>query len=106
MFNPDEIYQKMIEAGEHYADTKAAYNALDRVTKSILAGIVNQMKEGSQTAKESLARCHQDYHAHLKMLNDAEVDYLRAQVKWVTLKELSDNRRTQESTRRAEMGLK
>jgi len=106
MFNPNEIYQKMIDVGEDYADKKAAYNALDRITKSVLADTVNQMTEGSQTAKESLARCHEDYRQHLNLLSNAERDFLRAQVKWITLQELSDNRRTQESTRRAEMTLK
>lgn len=105
--DPDRIYREVTAAGESWADLKSAYEALDDVTKSVLAEIIGRyMDTGStKTAAESQALASKDYREHLVSVSKARKEYLRAQVRYDSIKMLAELRRTQESTRRAEMRL-
>lgn len=102
-YDPQKIYNKLVSAGEDWADKKAAYQFLDDSTKSILAQIKAQMAGSSDAERTTLALASEDYKKHLKFLSDARKAFLRAQVKYDSIKALSDHRRTEQSTRRAEM---
>jgi hypothetical protein len=105
--NPDRIYHEVSEAGEDWAGKKAAYEALDDNTKSVLAEITGRYLEPktTKTAAEMLALSSKDYREHLAEVAKARKAFLLAQVKYDSLKMLAELRRTQESTRRAEMRL-
>ena len=107
MLDPDKIYHEVSTAGEDWADRKAAFEALDDVTKSVLADITGRFMDGkiSRTEAERYALASQDYRQHLASVSKARSEWLRAQVKYDSLKLLADLRRSQESTRRAEMSL-
>lgn len=106
-FDPSEIYQQVILAGEDFADKKSAFEALDDNTKSVLAEIsVGYMLSAkSKTEAEMHALASPDYKIHLRSLQDARRAFLRSQVRYDSLRMLAELRRTQESTRRAEMRL-
>ena len=106
-FDPEKIYQMVTQSGEEWADLKAAYEALDDVTKSVLADITGRFMDGkiSRTEAERYALASQDYRQHLASVSKARSEWLRAQVKYDSLKLLADLRRSQESSRRAEMQL-
>ena len=106
-FAPAEIYQQVLEAGDDWADRKAAYEAFDDNTKSVLAEIATSYRPTvkSNTEAETLALSSNDYKQHLRHLQDARRAFLKAQVRYDSLKMLAELRRTQESTRRAEMRL-
>jgi hypothetical protein len=107
MLNAEQIYHEVSTAGEDWADKKAAYEALDDNTKSVLAEITGRYMDG-KTAKgsaEAFALASKDYRDHLADVAKARHAFLRAQVKYDSIKMLAELRRTQESTRRAEMRL-
>ena len=106
-FNPDQIYETIRLAGEDWADKKSAYDAFDDNTKSVLAEITTGYMETckSKTEAEMRALASKDYKEHLRAMQDARRAFLKAQVRYDTLKMLAELRRSQESTRRAEMRL-
>jgi hypothetical protein len=107
-FNPDRIFHEVSQAGEEWADKKAAYEALDDNTKSVLAEITGRYMDGkaSKASAETLALASRDYREHLASVAKARSEFLRAQVKYDSLRMLVELRRSQESTRRAEMSLR
>lgn len=106
-FDPDRAYTEVISAGEDWADKKSAYEALDDVTKSILAQLTGEALQsgGSHAQAQTGALASDGYRTHLKALGEARRAFLHAQVRYEGLKMLAELRRTQESTRRAEMKL-
>ena len=107
MFDPDEIYHALSKAGEDWADKKAAYDALESNSKSVLADVlISFMDSGlSRAESETRAQASSHYKTHLASVSQAHKAYLQAQVLWTNLQTLAELRRSQESTRRAEMKL-
>ena len=105
---PERIYSEVTDAGEAWADCKAAYEALDDVTKSVLADIALGYMDGktSKAEAELRALASRGYRDHLASVKDARKAWLLAQVRYDSIKMLAELRRTQESTRRAEMGMR
>ena len=115
LLDSDRMYAKLIEYGEAWADHKAAYQALDDATKSVLAdltqGYMDPAKfttngKGLTRAEgETMALRSQPYRDHLASVSLANKAYLRAQVRYESLKTLIELRRSEESSRRAEMRI-
>ena len=103
MYDPNKIYAKLIEIGEIWADKKAAFQLLDDMTKTILAERISSMEGGSMAERTEKARADKMYIAHLKGLGEARREYLVAEVKWKSVQMYADAKRTEQSTRRAEM---
>lgn len=107
-FEPEQIFREITDAGEDWADKKAAYEALDDNTKSILADITSNFMDSKMSRAEAemraLASGH--YKHHLATVSAARKAFLRAQVKYDSLKMLAELRRSQESTKRAEMTMR
>lgn len=103
----DEIYREVVSAGESWADKKAAYETLDDTTKSVLADIISRYLDGKTTkaTAETYALASKDYKDHLAAVSKARREWLFSQVRYESAKMLAELRRTQESTRRAEMRL-
>ncbi len=108
MFDPEKIFHEVTQAGDTWADTKSAFEALDDVTKSVLADITGRFMDGkiSRTEAERYALSSQDYREHLASVSKARGEWLRAQVRYDGLKMLAELRRSQESSKRAEMNLR
>ena len=107
-FDPDKIFNEVFKAGEAWSDTKAAYETLDRNTKSVLADITRDFMDGASLPRveaEMRAQSSGDYKAHLASVSAAHKAYLRAQVYYDSVKMLAELRRSEESTRRQEMKL-
>lgn len=107
-FDPNRIYKQLEDAGNDWADKKAAYEALDRNTKSILASFILAFMDGgtSRVESETRALAATGYKEHLAAVSLAHKAYLQAQVLWNNLQILSELRRSEESSRRAEMALR
>ena len=108
-FDVDKIYQEVSQAGEDWADKKSAYEALDDNTKSVLSEIATDFMDGAKTSKseaELRAQSSKAYREHLYEKQKARRAWLVAQVKYDSLKMLAELRRSQESTKRAEMQLR
>ena len=109
MIDPDAIYTQVLVAGEKWADLKGAYEALDDNTKSVLADITANFLDGQKMTKteaEMRALASGDYKIHLASVKKARKEYLRAQVTYDSLRMLAELRRSEESTKRAEMNLR
>ncbi len=95
-----------MSSGEDWADKNAAASFLEETKKSILARMMQKQTEAkSVAAAESLALCSEDYLAHVKDMVEARRLADRAKVAYESIKALMELRRSQESTRRAEMAL-
>jgi hypothetical protein len=107
MLDAEEIYHAVTSAGEEWADKKSAYEALADATKSVLADIALGFMDGKTSKAESELRAlsSRPYREHLAEVKLARKAWLLAQVRYDSIKMLAELRRTQESTRRAEMRL-
>ena len=106
--DPDRIYHEVLKCGEEWADAKSAYEALDDNSKSVLADITSNFMDGkmSKTEAEMRALASGDYKNHLAEKQKARKAWLHAQVRFDSIKMLADLRRSEESTRRAEINLR
>lgn len=104
--NSDKAYEALIESGDDWADKDAAASLLEETKKSVLARLKNESGEKSDAAKETIALCHEDYMEHLGLMVEARRAANKAKVRYDSAKTLAEMRRSEESTRRAEMTLR
>lgn len=106
--DPDRIRERLIEVGEDWADKKAAYEALDDMTKTNLADAMSNYLPTCGTKAEAEMRALMDnaYKAHLGAKAAARRAWLVAEVKWKTSLLWAELRRSQESTKREEMRMR
>ena len=95
-YDPNKIYKAMVDVGDDWADKKAAFQLLEDMTKTVYSGIFLK-EEGTVAEREAKARANSMYEAHLKAIGEARKAYLLAEVKWVSMRALSDARRTEAS---------
>ena len=107
-FDPDRIHQRLEEVGNDWADKKSAYEALDDLTKTVLAEVMSNYLPSCSSKAESEMRALMDqtYKAHLASKAGARKEWLRAEVKWKTGQLWAELRRSKESTLREEMRLR
>jgi hypothetical protein len=103
-FDPDRIYANIIAAGDEWADKEAAADLLEETKKTVLAELVNK-GEGSVSAREYEAFASPVYKLHLTNMVIARKEANKARMRYDAVKVLAEMRRSQESTRRAEMRL-
>ena len=108
MLDADTIYAKIQSAGEEWADKKAAFCALDDVTATVKADLTTDFyttcSSKAEAAERALATSR--YKEHLASVAGARRAWLLAEVKYKNLQLLAELRRSEESTRRAEMGMR
>lgn len=104
----DKIFGLIQSAGETWADCKAAYHALDDLTKTVLADIkTNYLPTCKSRAEaEDMAYGSRTFKEHLASVAAARKAWILSEVKYKNLQLLAELRRSEESTRRAEMGLR
>jgi len=101
--NPNDIYEKLVTAGDLWADCDAAASILEESKKSLLSQLSTDI-EGSQAAKESFALRHPEYKAHLEQMVDARKEANKAKVRYESAKMFSELMRTVAANERATMG--
>lgn len=104
--NPDEIYNAIIKAGEEWADAEAAASLLEETRKSVLARLMNESAIASLGGKEMVALADHEYKAFVEGMVTARKAANKARVRYDSAKVLAELRRSQESTRRAEMQIR
>jgi len=104
----DEIFRQIMEAGEAWADRKAAFCALDDVTATVKADLTTDFytscSSKAEAAERALASAR--YKEHIASVAGARRDWLLSEVKYKNLQLLAELRRSEESTRRAEIQLR
>lgn len=108
IIDPDKIWHELDEAGQVWALAKADYEEKDDLTKTVLADITSNFIPTSKSKSEAemMALASKDYKTHLAEVSKCRRIWLTAQVKFENLKTLAELRRSQESSRRAEMSIR
>jgi hypothetical protein len=103
----DKAFNKLVEYGEDWADKDAAASLLEEAKKSILSELKLASSDlTSEAKKETTALASEPYRKHLELMVEARRVANRARVKYDSAKVLAEMRRSEESTRRAEMTLR
>jgi hypothetical protein len=108
-FDPDRIRERLCEVGEEWAELDAAANLLEETKKTVLAELMQTHRSDGVTSHaqcEALALADPAYRLHLAKMVAARKDANKAKVRYDTGKMWAELRRSQESTRRAEMGMR
>ena len=104
-FDPEILYKKLVEAGEDWTDKQAAAELLEETKKTVLAEVMSG-EQGARNAREDSALASAVYKLHLTNMVTARKEANRARVRYDSMKVLAEMRRTQESTRRAEISIR
>ena len=104
----DGIYRKVEQAGLDWADKKAAFELLDDMTSTVKADLTTDFYVtcSSKAEAEQRALASARYKEHIARLSAARREWLHSEVRYKYAQLLADLRRSEESTRRAEMGMK
>ena len=106
--NIDELYNKLVKAGETWSDLDAAATLLEETKKVILADlkriIVTEYSGTlSDAAATTIALQGKKYKDHIKLMVQARQEANRAKVQYYGMQTYVELYRTEQSTRRAEM---
>ena len=104
--DPEQIYAALIDAGDAWSEAEAAASLLEETRKSVLAKLMNEAAASSVAAKEMEAQGDDTYVDFVNRMVQARKAANKAKVRYDSGKVLAELRRSQESTRRAEMSLR
>lgn len=104
--DPERVYQSLVEAGETWADADAAASLLEETRKTVLAECEARAEASSMAMKEMIALADPVYKEHVAGMVRARKAANKARVRYDSAKVLSELRRSEESSRRAEMTMR
>jgi len=80
----DQIFKNIMEAGEDWADKKAAFNLLEDMTKTNLADLITDymVNSSSKAVAEQMALASKPFKDHLASLAGARRAWLLAEVRY------------------------
>ena len=105
-FDPEKAFDAILKAGEDWADKQAAADLLEETRKSVLAQLQVQSDGTSMAQKEMYALADPEYRKFVEGMVNARKAANKARVRYDSAKVLAELRRSQESTRRAEMQIR
>lgn len=100
-FDPNVLYQKMVDAGNDWADKQAAATVLEDTRNTILARLMQSSEASSVAAREVEAKASKEYESHIKAAQVAQAEALKAKVKYEAIKTWIDLMRTRAANERA-----
>lgn len=108
LLDADKIAAELSQRGLRWADTDAAFKALDDTVKSVLAECMIEHKPDASSVAEAEMRARADerYRNHLDALGKARREANRARVAYDTYRAWLELKRTNAATDRALMGLR
>jgi hypothetical protein len=98
--NPNNLYEKLVEAGEAWAEANAAAELWEETKKTLVSNLMAQSNEKSSTARESWAYRQDDYENHVQHMIDARREANRLKVRYDSAKIYTELLRTQAATER------
>ena len=107
-YSPDQIFHQLEKAAEARAKAEEEAHLLEQLGKILLSDLAERARlEGvPATACERMARTSPEWKEHVKGEAVAIGKRSQARAHYANLQILAAARQTQESTRRAEMGLR
>ena len=105
--NPDELRNKLLEFGEHWAEADAAFRALEDTKQSVIAqSALAWLDMGKPVSyADNQARASEMVLSHLDQLSEARRAANLAKVRYEVHRVYIDMLRTQQANLRAEMQL-
>lgn len=103
--DPNELYVKLVKAGEDWADLDAAASVLEETKKSLISQLKTMSKAGSDAARETEALASDGFREHIDNMVEARRKANRAKVNYDSQKVWVDLKRTEAANLRAEMKL-
>lgn len=97
----NELYHKLTEAGNDWADKQAAYNVLEDTKNAVLSRLMLQSDAPSVSAREVEAKASKEYSDHVKNTQEAMKLALKAKVNYEAIKIWIDLKRTEAANERA-----
>lgn len=104
--DPNKTYEALVRAGDDWADAQAAADLLEETKKSVLAKLKMDASANSDSGREMHALADPQYKAFVEGMVAARKAANKARVRYDSAKVLAELRRSQESTRRAEMQIR
>lgn len=101
-----QIYEKIIEAAREWVEADEEARRLFKLEKVVLAEITNRQPAESMAERKSLALASPEYRLHIDTMIAAKTRANMAHARYKAVQSLSELRRSEESTRRAEMGMR
>ena len=107
MLDPEKIYQSIMEAAKEWVAADEEARRLAKLEKVVLAEISNQHDQSlSYPVRQSLALASPEYRLHITNMVAAKTQANITLARYKAAQSLAELRRSQESSRRAEMGIK
>ncbi len=97
----NELYHKLTEFGEQWADLQSAYDALEGAKSSVLARLMMQSDAASVAAREMEAKASKEYEDYRKSVEAAQAAAIKARVKYESIKVWVELKRTESANERA-----
>ena len=104
-YDPNVIFQRMVELGNDWADKNGAADLLEDSAKSVLSELIIKAPGKSMTEKEHHARASDEYRDFLRAKCEARTAANKARVPYDGAKAKLEVMRTLEATRRDEARL-
>lgn len=104
--DPRTLTDRLIDAGEKWADFNAAADMLEETRSTLLAKITKEHFELPAWKAEAASKGDPRYEEHIRAMVDARQAANRARVRYDSGKAFVELARSAESTRRAEMNLR
>lgn len=105
VFDSHRVYADFLQAGTEWSDLDAAATLLEETKHSVLSECKLLSAEKSDAARETEARASGRYQQFVTEMVEARRLANRAKVRMEGVRLLAEMRRTEESSRRAEMSL-
>lgn len=104
--NIDEIYDRLVKAGDEWADQDSAATLLEETKKTVLAQLKTMSKAGSDAARETEALASEGYRDHVTSMVAARKAANKAKVAYESRKTWVELWRTKAANERAEMTMR
>ena len=101
--NPDQIFTKLEQAANEWADLEAAASLNEEMKHTVLSQCAAKWASDSMSAAESKARRDEQYIHHLEEMVRTRRDANKAKARYYSIQTWIDLMRTKESTERAKI---
>jgi lambda repressor-like predicted transcriptional regulator len=105
-WTPEILAAELTKRGEDWADKNAAADLLEENKKTLLAELTLQWPQDSMAKAEARAKAACRYLEHIKLMVEARRQANKARVSYDSIRAFEGMWRTNESTKRAELGLR
>lgn len=96
----NELYHKLTEAGNDWAEKQAAFNVLEDTKNAVLSKLMLNSQATSVAAREIEAKASSEYTEHVQKTQEAMKSALKAKVNYEAIKIWIDLKRTEAANER------